>query len=755
MRLKTPIYLLALAILTVAATLAQAEWKPVEGNIMTRWAKNVTPDKVLPEYPRPQMVRKEWKNLNGLWDYAIVEKDAPKPAQFQGNILVPFAAESALSGVKKTVGETNRLWYSRTFTVPKEWKGQRVLLHFDAVDWDAKVWVNDKEVAAHQGGFDPFSADITDALNGKAEQTLVVSVWDPSDQGAQPCGKQHKKPEGIWYTPVTGIWKTVWLEPVPAASIQSLKVVPDIDKGVVTISAQTTGAKDSDEVAIEVLDGTNAVVSGKAAPGKPAELKITNAKLWSVDTPFLYNLRVTLKQGDKAVDAVDSYFGMRKISLQKDEKGVQRLALNNKILFQYGPLDQGWWPDGLYTAPTDEALKFDIEMTKKMGFNMIRKHIKVEPARWYTYCDQIGIVVWQDMPSGNVSDARKKNAEEGKKAAAQFELELKRMIDNLQNYPSIIMWIPFNEGWGQYDTERITKWIKEYEPSRLVNNASGWTDMHVGDLRDHHDYPSAGKPQPEPNRADVQGEFGGLGLPVKGHVWKDDPKNWGYRTLKDTESLAADYERLMRQVHVFIGQGLAAAVYTQTTDVEVEVNGLMTYDREVFKFKPEWIAEVNNRLYQTPPVVTPLVHSSEKSDVTWRYTTAKPADGWEKPDFKDADWKEGKGVLGSKNTPGAAVRTEWTTPDIWTRRVVELPDLKGKTVELSLLHDEDAEVYINGVLAAEVKGYTTTYDSVAISAEAQKALKAGKNVIAIHCHQTQGGQCIDAGLSAIEYPKGK
>jgi hypothetical protein len=754
MKLKTPIYFLALAMLTLAAPCRRRRGSLWRGHIMTRWAKDVAPDKVLPEYPRPQMVRKEWQNLNGLWEYAIVEKDAPKPEKFQGDILVPFAAESALSGVKKAVGENNRLWYKRSFTVPKEWKGQRVLLHFGAVDWDAKVWVNEKEVVSHQGGYDPFSVDITDVLSDKADQTLVVSVWDPSDQGPQPCGKQHKTPEGIWYTPVTGIWQTVWLEPVPAASIESLKIVPDIDKGIVTISAQTTGAQDSAEVAIEVLDGSKAVVSGKTVPGKPAELKIADAKLWSVDTPFLYDLRVTLKQGDKTVDAVDSYFGMRKISLQKDENGVQRLALNNKILFQYGPLDQGWWPDGLYTAPTDEALQYDIVMTKKLGFNMIRKHVKVEPARWYTHCDRLGMLVWQDMPNGNVSDARKKNEEQGKKAATQFELELKRMIDAFHNYPSIIMWVPFNEGWGQYDTERVVEQVKKQDPTRLVNNASGWTDKFVGDVRDHHDYPGAGKPQVEPNRADVQGEFGGLGLPIQGHVWKDDPKNWGYRTFKNKETLAAEYERLIRQVHVFVGQGMAAAVYTQTTDVEVEVNGLMTYDREILKFDAEWLAGVNNRLYQTPPVVTPIVHTSEKSDVTWRYTTAKPADGWEKADFKDADWKEGKGVLGTKDTPGARAH-RLDTPDVWVRRVVELPDLTGKSVELSLLHDEAAEVYLNGVLAAKVEGFTNSYVSVPISDEAQKALKTGKNVLAIHCHQTTGGQSIDAGLSAIEYPKAK
>ncbi|HYW78787.1 MAG TPA: glycoside hydrolase family 2, partial [Thermoguttaceae bacterium] len=381
----------------------QSSWKPVDGPLMTRWAKEVSPDNVLPEYPRPQLVRREWQNLNGLWEYAIRPKDGATPTQFDGPIMVPFAVESSLSGVARRVGETNRLWYRRAFDRPALPPGGRLLLHFGAVDWHAVVWINGQKVGEHRGGYDPFSFDITDALKTDGPQELVVGVWDPTDSSTQPRGKQIREPGGIWYTPVTGIWQTVWLEPVPAVYVRSLRITPDIDRGEVRITLDTVGPIDDAQIWATALDGDREIATTKGRIGDELVLKIPDTKLWSPDSPFLYGLRVGMAgKATDAVDTVESYFGMRKISLGKDAAGHTRLLLNNRPLFQYGPLDQGWWPDGLYTAPTDEALRHDIEVTRQLGFNMIRKHVKVEPQRWYYHCDRLGMLVWQDMPNGNL-----------------------------------------------------------------------------------------------------------------------------------------------------------------------------------------------------------------------------------------------------------------------------------------------------------------------------------------------------------------
>jgi hypothetical protein len=426
--------------------------------------------------------------------------------------------------------------------------------------------------------------------------------------------------------------------------------------------------------------------------------------------------------------------------------------LNNKPVFQIGPLDQGWWPDALLTPPSDEAMLYDLKVLKQLGYNMLRKHIKVEPSRLYYHCDKLGLLVWQDMPSGGMP-ARGQHIRPNAKDDAtftdaekkQFRTELKAMIDHLRFFPCIYCWVPFNEGWGQHDTNDILKWVKEYDPSRLVNGPSGWTDRGYGDMKDLHSYPGPGMFPVLPDRVSVLGEFGGLGLPVKGHLWKDTD-NWGYRTFKTTDELRQNYRMLMTRLHPLIGKGLSAAVYTQTTDVEVEVNGLMTYDREVIKFDVAETAAWHKALYGPPPVYRDLVPTSEKSAQKWRFTTAKPADGWEKPDFDAAAWAEGEGGFGSAGTPGAVVRTKWGVADIWLRRTFELKDAPAGEVFVRIHHDEDAEVYVNGVLAAKVGGYTTDYGEVPLSPEARKALKVGANTIAIHCRQTGGGQYIDAGL---------
>jgi len=585
----------ALLIVFAWAGSVTAEWKPADGPLLSRWSDQVSPENVWPEYPRPQMVRESWTNLNGLWDYAITEKDAERPEQWQGEILVPFCVESALSGVMKTVGPEKALWYHRAFTTP-HLDDDRLLLHFGAVDWHATVWLNGEKLGEHQGGYDSFRFDVTDHLR-KDTNDVVVRVWDPTDAGYQPRGKQVLRPRGILYTAVTGIWQTAWLEPVSSSHIQSLRITPDLDNHAVEVVADAAGG---DGVTVRVAaekDGTSA--TGK--PGEPIRLKLDPKvynQPWSPDEPQLYDLKVELMRGDQAVDSVASYFALRKIEVRKDEGGINRLFLNNKPLFQYGPLDQGWWPDGLYTPPCDAALRYDIEVTKKLGMNMCRKHVKVEHPRFYYWTDKLGLLVWQDMPSGdrNIRGADPdiiRSPESGE----NFERELKAMIDTLSNHPSIVMWVPYNEGWGQWDTPRICKLVRQWDATRPVNNASGWTDRGVGDVNDIHRYPGPGIAPLEDDRAVVLGEFGGLGLPVAGHTWQKE-KNWGYRKFDTPEALTNAYLDLLKKLQPLVDQGLAAAVYTQTSDVEIEVNGLMTYDRDIIKLDVDRAREAAERLYE-------------------------------------------------------------------------------------------------------------------------------------------------------------
>jgi hypothetical protein len=734
-----------------------AQWKPAPAPLMTEWGKRVTPENVWREYPRPQLVRKEWVNLNGLWDYAITQKGTAKPEKWDGQILVPFCVESALSGVGKRVTKDQNLWYRRTVLVPPSWKGQRLMLYFQAVDFEATVWLNGKELGTHRGMSDPFSFDVTDALT-PGENELVLRVWDPTDEGSQPRGKQVRRPGGIWYTPVTGIWQTVWMEPVRDVYVKSVRFTPDIEKGEVECLVDVANATDRITVSVNTFDFK---VAGAGYPGKPFRIKVPDPKLWSPDSPHLYGVEVRLTREHpgpmmrEAIEFVTSYFAMRKVSAAKDEQGVMRLMLNNKPLFQIGPLDQGWWPDGLLTPPSDEAMVYDLKVLKQLGMNMLRKHIKVEPARLYHHCDRLGLLVWQDMPSGFLDPKQfvksdwKNDAEFSAEDKRQFRTELKAMIDHLRFFPCIYCWVPFNEGWGQHDTNEILKWVKEYDPTRLVNGPSGWTDRDYGDMKDMHMYPGPGMFPVMPDRVSVLGEFGGLGLPVPGHLWLTGKKNWGYRTFQTTEELRSNYRRLMLQLHPLIGKGLAAAVYTQTTDVEVEVNGYMTYDRAVLKFDPKETAEWHKALFGPPPELRELVATSEKAGQKWRYTTTKPADDWNKPEFDAASWKEGEGGFGTAMTPGSIVRTTWNTSDIWLRREVELKDVLGGELLWRVHHDEDVQIFVNGVLAGRARGYVTDYGLAGLTPEGRKALKPGKNVIAVHCRQTGGGQYIDVGLVEI------
>lgn len=579
----------------------QAQWKPAGDKIKTDWGEALNPTQVLPEYPRPQMERKDWQNLNGMWNYAIIRKGSPEPTAYDGKILVPFCAESSLSGVMKEVGENKELWYNRNFTIPQEWNGKDILLNFGAVDWKADVFVNDILIGSHTGGFTPFTFNITPYINKGKEQRLSVRVWDPTDKGEQPVGKQRIHSEGIWYTPVTGIWQTVWLEPVSGNNhIKSIKAIPDIDNRTVEITVNVSDNQRKDIVEVRLMDKGNLVATAKGIPGEPLRLFAEKLHVWSTTDPYLYDVEVILSDNNMQLDKITSYTAFRKVSTMRDKNGYMRICLNNEPLFNYGPLDQGWWPDGLYTAPSDEALKYDIIKAKDCGFNMIRKHIKVEPARWYYHCDKEGMLVWQDMPSRRTGDnswePRIYNGGTDVHRSAFSEQtyykELKEMMDFCISFPSVIVWVPFNEAWAQFDTEKVAAWVKNYDPSRLVNPASGGNHRACGDIMDIHVYPNPELFLSDPSRVTVIGEYGGIGLPLKNHLWWDK-RNWGYVQFKNSREVTDEYVKYAAAMKQLAKRGVSAAVYTQTTDVEGEVNGLMTYDRKVIKVDEKKVKEAN------------------------------------------------------------------------------------------------------------------------------------------------------------------
>ena len=582
---------------------ALAQWSPAGDKIKTKWADEINPQSVWQEYPRPIMERSEWKNLNGLWNYAILDKGAQTPTNFDGQILVPFAVESALSGVGKTVTPNQELWYQRTFDIPKTWAGKRILLHFGAVDWKTDVWVNGMNVGGHVGGYQPFSFDITDALK-TGNNELTLRVWDPTDKGYQPHGKQVAEPNSIWYTAVTGIWQTVWLEPVNEVHIAALKTTPDIDARQLSIEVLTDEASTRGlQVEATVFDGNRQVAKSGAINGQPIMVQMpADIKLWTPDTPNLYTVKVRLLKNGREVDAVNSYAAMRKISVNKDEHGIWRMQLNNKDQFQMGPLDQGWWPDGLYTAPCDEALAYDLQKTKDLGFNMSRKHVKVEMDRWYYHCDRLGILVWQDMTSGDSSPRWQNHNyftgvefQRSAESEANYRREWKEIIDALYSHPCIVVWVPFNEAWGQFKTQEITEWTKQYDPSRLVNPASGGNFYTTGDILDLHNYPAPDMYLYDGSRVNVLGEYGGIGLALEGHLWFAD-RNWGYVQFKSSEEVTAEYLKYADQLLELVKRVFSAAVYTQTTDCEGEVNGLLTYDRKVVKMNEAQVRAKNQEL---------------------------------------------------------------------------------------------------------------------------------------------------------------
>ncbi len=595
-------YLMALLCLVVAAACAEqkkevVDWSPAGEHILTQWGENLDPANVLPEYPRPQMVRSQWMNLNGLWDYTT--------SLASGKILVPFPLESALSGVCGKVGEDSLLVYSRTFSLPASYLKGRVLLNCGAIDCYSTIRINGEVAAEHAGGYTSFSVDITDYLH-KGENEIQVAVIDRTDTDFNAVGKQRVNASGIWYTSVTGIWQTIWLEPVAANHIEKLRITPYLDLNTFTVEAISTAGG---EVEVKILSDGRTVASGAGQAGKEINIKVDQPHLWSPDDPFLYDVKVVLKDGGKKVDQVASYAAMRKVSACRDNDGTLRIALNDKPVFCFGPLDQGWWPDGLYTAPTDEALEFDIRRTKELGYNTIRKHVKVESDRWYYHCDRLGMLVWQDMPNGDNTtspmwDGRDdfKPVPEPEPARSeasrnQYWRDWSAIMEQLHNHPCIIVWVPFNEAWGQFNTMETATRTKLMDPTRLVNPASGGNLYPCGDIMDFHNYSEMPVPQTSPHKdyVVVMGEFGGLGLRIPGHTWVDD--GWGYRELGDSAALTDKYINYVEKIIANVGpMDISAAIYTQTTDCETELNGFYTYDRKVFKFDEERFSEINTRL---------------------------------------------------------------------------------------------------------------------------------------------------------------
>lgn len=725
------------------------DWSMKKARLMTAFASKIDTGNVLGEYPRPQMVRQNWLNLNGIWQYqpGVSANEVMPIGKLTSKILVPFAVESAISGVMEA---HDRLWYRRKFTVPAEWAGQRIVIHFGAVDYESQVYLNGQSLGIHKGGYDEFSYDITSFIVGTGPQELTVRVYDPTDLAGQPRGKQTLKPQGIMYTSTTGIWQTVWLEPIPQTSISKIKLTPDVDKSVLNLQVSTLGNAANQTVSVAVKDGATIVATFNGAANSNLVIPIENAKLWSPDSPFLYDLDIKLNSNGSGVDSLKSYFGMRKIAMNKVD-AFYRMFFNNEFLFQMGPLDQGFWPDGLYTAPTDAALKYDLESIKRFGYNMVRKHIKVEPQRWYYWADKLGLLVWQDMPSANSYWTMDERPEVDKVA---YRSELFKMIDNHYNSPCIISWVVFNEFQGAHNVKALCDEVMAHDTTRLTNQGSGGPYDEAGDILDVHNYPPPGYPNNNGYQSLVCGEFGGIGYKLYGHIFD----NGGSYVMVDSPTAIADmYNDFMDQlVHFKSNMGLSAAVYTEITDVENEINGLLAYDR-TSKIGFTRILAANRKAINDNLYMTALCPAAVTATKIWDYTLNQPASNWAQPTYTPTGWIKGQGGFGTVGTPGAVVKTTWDTQDIWIRRTFTLGVLSQANMDslkLYVHHDEACEIFINGVLAASIEGFTSNYNFFNISTAAKNAIvQNGTNVIAVHCHQTTGGQYIDAGIYVLSYGK--
>ena len=762
---------LILTMLSMGCLCHAQEWQRLSAPVMTPWGEQIDPENVWQEYPRPQLVRPDWINLNGVWQYfrrnnsvrLTYERSA---SSFKQRVLVPFGVESALSGIMHTdlsATAKSALMYRRTFTLTDAFKDKRTLLHFGAVDWRCVVFVNKQKVGQHDGGNDPFTFDITDYLTDEDEQELQVAVYDPSSLGGQPRGKQTTSPGGIFYTSCSGIWQTVWLEPVNSCYIERYEVVPNAESG--TVKVKVFANDPTCKFYLIARDGEEIVATTeKTTVGEEVTMTIPNPKLWSPDSPFLYNLDIYLTMENcQDCDKARGYFGLRTLSMGMID-GHPGFLLNGKPLFMYGPLDQGWWPDGLLTPPSYEAMIYDLKAIKAMGMNMVRKHIKVEPDLWYEWCDRNGLIVWQDMPNGSESGSL------GTKEELQhiFYEESERIVHALKQHPSICVWIPFNEGWGQDASSGSGHTMRGYlvvrnadaDPGRLMNAASGWTDFEIGDITDAHSYPSPnGQSNKHNDRVNVCGEFGGITYMIDGHMWAGSQQV--YTTVTNSEDYTTRFNQFTSALQgLQLSKGLWAGVYTQVTDVEQEVNGFLTYDRKVFKVNDEQLASIRSNIERTinqrlSDAVSVVSAGDNATNIQWRYTTAEPESGWEQASFDDSSWKRGMAGFGKIDQPDARVRTNWSTPEIWVRRHFTLDGVTAENLKelcLRIFYDEDSEVYINGVLAFTITGYNTTYQLFDFSDAARNALSLdGDNVIAIHTKQTSGGQYIDAGFSLRTY----
>ena len=737
--------------LTCAAVKVEA-WQMQQAALMTPWAAMVDTNAPLPEYPRPQMVRANWLNLNGLWQFQPGATNDPVPIgqTLSSEILVPYPMESAISGVMQYHEFS---WYRRLFAVPATWSGKRIILHLDAVNWQARVYVNGQTVGTHKGGYDPFSYDITPYLNGGTNE-LIVNVYSPEDHAGEPRGKQTLHPGGIMYTSASGIWQPAWLEPVDASGVNDLKIVPDVDNSQLRLTVNTYTTNGVTVVATVSSNGVP-VNTVTGIPQAELDIPVPHVNLWSPDNPFLYDLRVSTVRNGVTNDTVNSYFGMRKISIQL-VSGVPEIYLNNQPCFAMAPLDQGFWPDGIYTAATDAALKYDLQMEKALGFNAVRKHIKVERQRWYYWADKVGLMVWQDMPSGNSYTGDPQTIDPN-----DFAVELAAMVTNHWNSPCIVDWTTFNEGqgqvgYGQTNTPYLVSLVKSLDPSRLVNQASGGSYFGVGDILDNHSYPDPGNPVSS-TQAVVDGEYGGIAWHVNGHLWNPAEAGTGYLMAASLDNFTQLYDGYIDEAINYknlVNGGLNAAVYTQITDVENECNGLMTYDRLV---KPDMdkIYLSNLKAITGHLSVTPVVPTSQVVPQAWQYTTNTPPANWYDANFDASNWKTGVAGFGGGNPPNVTPNTAWTTPGyIYLRRPFNPGPLSPQQIRhlgFTIYHDEDVVVYLNGVFAAAVSGYTTAYVSLPMSAQARAAIiPNGPNVMAVSCRQTTGGQFIDVGLSDEE-----
>ena len=786
--------LLYLCMLTATMTLlsetAKADWQMKPVTIKTRWADKVTPTNVLPEYPRPQLVRVSavssaaskgfndttsgtadvmpmatdmaggidawrtrfmekgsaeagWLNLNGVWDFTQTSSLwSALPTNGWQEILVPFCTESALSGIKQQI---RNMAYRRTFTVPTSWSGKRVKLNFGAVDWKCSVWVDGDSVGAHQGGYDPFSLDITSKVKPGTEQTLVVRVYDPSDADSNPRGKQVSRPGGIFYTSCSGIWQTVWMEAVATTYISDLRIIPDVDKEQITVTVTARGDNAANaNVQLKALHGATEVSQVEGSAGTPLVLPISKPDLWSPDHPFLYDLQITLTDDQGNTDQVISYFGMRKVNLAPWGTNRWQIHLNNKFLFHMGCLDQGYWPESNLTPPSEAALLNDIVTMKKIGLNMVRKHITVEPLRWYYWCDRLGLMVWQDMPGMNYGGSYKDIPNN----SAYFTQELLAMLDNLKNVPSIVTWVLFNEAGGQHETASYVNLVKNYDETRLVDEASGWTLYGNGDIKDIHSYPAPSYSSSE-TQATAVGEYGGVQMAIDGHMWSSKGGVYGYvDNAAQYDSTYAAYTEMLFQSKV--KSGLSAAVYTQITDVESELNGIMTYDR-LFKTDTMNLYRANRHVIEDyGDDYLYVMPSADVLPTTWRYTTTEPEEGWDtQSDFDDSKWKIGKSGFGMPGFDNMVVNTRWNSGDIWLRchLPLNITEEQLKKLRLKLYHDEDCQIYVNGTRIVNVSGYTQAYTTLQLPANVRTAFNPqGDNTIAVHVKQTTGGQFFDMGL---------